>query len=64
MPTLEVLVDRLTLRLEVREKACVLLRAVHSKTRPGTSYDIGEAKLVYPSSMRTPHQGTRTNFTI
>jgi hypothetical protein len=49
MPKLEkVLVDRLTLRLEVREEACVLLRAVHSKTRPGTGYDIGEAKACLP----------------
>jgi hypothetical protein len=45
----EDLIDRLTTRPEVREKARVLLRAVHSKTGPGTGYDIGEAKSGLPA---------------
>ena len=50
MPKLEeVLIDRLTLRPEVREKARSLLHAVHSKTGPGTGYDIGEAKTGLPA---------------
>lgn len=50
MPKLEeALIDRLTLRPEVREKARVLLRTVHSKTGPGTGYDIGEAKTGLPA---------------
>jgi hypothetical protein len=50
MPKLEeILIDRLTLRPEVREKARVLLRTVHSKTGPGTGYDIGEAKTGLPA---------------
>jgi hypothetical protein len=50
MPKLEeTLIDRLTLRPEVREKARILLRTVHSKTGPGTGYDIGEAKTGLPA---------------
>lgn len=50
MPKLEeALIDRLTLRPEVREKARALLRLVHSKTGPGTGYDIGEAKTGLPA---------------
>jgi len=50
MPKLEeVLIDRLTLRPEVREKARALLRTVHSKTGPGTGYEIGEAKTGLPA---------------
>jgi hypothetical protein len=45
----EDLIDRLTTRPEVREKARALLRAVHSKTGPGTGYDIGEAKSGLPA---------------
>jgi len=45
----EALIDRLTLRPEVREKARVLLRLVHSTTGPGTGYDIGEAKTGLPA---------------
>ena len=42
MPKLEeVLIDRLTLRTEVH--------AVHSKTSPGTGYDIGKAKTGLPA---------------
>ncbi|KAI0290911.1 hypothetical protein BC826DRAFT_1024960 [Russula brevipes] len=50
MPKLEeALIDRLTLRPEVREKAHALLRTAHSKTGPGTGYDIGEAKTGLPA---------------
>src|SRR5712671_3878423 len=45
----EALIDKLTLRPEVREKARALLRTVHSKTGPGTGYDIGEAKTGLPA---------------
>ena len=43
------LIDKLTLRPEVREKAHALLRLVHSKTGPGTGYDVGEAKAGLPA---------------
>lgn len=50
MPKLEeALIDRLTLRTEVREKARAVLRLVYSKTGPGTGYDIGEAKTGLPA---------------
>ncbi|KAI9443437.1 hypothetical protein H4582DRAFT_1924658 [Lactarius indigo] len=50
MPKLEEsLIDNLTPRPEVREKARALLRTVHSKTGPGTGYDIGEAKIGLPA---------------
>jgi transcription initiation factor TFIIIB Brf1 subunit/transcription initiation factor TFIIB len=50
MPKLEEdLIDRLTLRPEVREKARALLRTVRSKTGPGTGYDIGDAKSGLPA---------------
>ncbi|KAH9002826.1 hypothetical protein EDB86DRAFT_3073958 [Lactarius hatsudake] len=50
MPKLEEsLIDNLTPRSEVREKARALLRTVHSKTGPGTGYDIGEAKIGLPA---------------
>jgi hypothetical protein len=50
MPKLEeILIDRLTFRPEVREKARVLLRSVHSKSGPGTGYDIGDAKSGLPA---------------
>jgi hypothetical protein len=50
MPKLEeILIDRLTLRPEVREKARVLLRTIHSKSGPGTGYDIGDAKTGLPA---------------
>ena len=50
MPKLEdALIDKLTLRPEVREKARTVLRLVHSKTGPGTGYDIGEAKTGLPA---------------
>ena len=45
----EDLIDRLTTRPEVREKARVLLRTVHSITGPGTGYDIGDAKSGLPA---------------
>ncbi|KAI9465001.1 hypothetical protein BJY52DRAFT_1393074 [Lactarius psammicola] len=50
MPKLEdSLIENLTQRPEVREKARALLRTVHSKTGPGTGYDIGEAKIGLPA---------------
>ena len=50
MPKLEEsLIDKLTPRPEVREKARALLRTVHSKTGPGTGHDIGEAKIGLPA---------------
>jgi len=50
MPKLEEsLIDKLTPRPQVREKALALLRTVHSKTGPGTGYDIGEAKIGLPA---------------
>ncbi len=50
MPKLEdSLIDRLTPRPEVREKARALLRSLHSKTGPGTGYDIGDAKSGLPA---------------
>lgn len=45
----EDLIDRLTTRPEVREKARAVLRSVHSKTGPGTGYDIGDAKSGLPA---------------
>ena len=45
----EDLIDRLTTRPEVRQKARAVLRAVHSKTGPGTGYDIGDAKSGLPA---------------
>ncbi|KAH9969875.1 hypothetical protein BC827DRAFT_43056 [Russula dissimulans] len=45
----EALIDKLTLRPEVREKARALLRTVRSKTGFGTGYDIGEAKTGLPA---------------
>ena len=45
----EDLIDRLTTRPEVREKARALLRAVHTKTGPGTGYDVGDAKSGLPA---------------
>ncbi len=45
----EDLIDRLTTRPEVRKKARVLLRTVHSKTGPGTGYDISDAKSGLPA---------------
>jgi hypothetical protein len=45
----EDLIDRLTTRPEVREKARALLRAAHSSTGPGTGYDIGDAKSGLPA---------------
>jgi hypothetical protein len=45
----EDLIDRLTTRLEVRKKARMLLRSVHSRTGPGTGYDIGDAKSGLPA---------------
>jgi hypothetical protein len=45
----EDLIDRLTPRPEVREKARALLRTVRSKTGPGTGYDIGDAKSGLPA---------------
>lgn len=50
MPKLEeALIDKLTTRPEVRKKARALLRAVHSRTGPGTGYDIGEGKTGIPA---------------
>jgi hypothetical protein len=50
MPKLEdSLIDKLTPRPEVREKARALLRTLHSKTGPGTGHDIGEAKIGLPA---------------
>ncbi|KAH9065202.1 hypothetical protein EDB87DRAFT_1574400 [Lactarius vividus] len=50
MPKLEEsLIDNLTPRPEVRERTRALLRTVHSKTGPGTGYDIGEAKIGLPA---------------
>lgn len=50
MPKLEEsLIDKLTPRPEVREKARALLHTVHSKTGPGTGHDIGEAKIGLPA---------------
>ncbi|KAI0251002.1 hypothetical protein BJV78DRAFT_1282898 [Lactifluus subvellereus] len=50
MPKLEeALIDKLTIRPEVRKKARALLRAVHSRTGPGTGYDIGEGKTGVPA---------------
>jgi transcription initiation factor TFIIIB Brf1 subunit/transcription initiation factor TFIIB len=45
----EDLINRLTLRPEVKEKTRALLRLAHSKTGPGTGYDIGEAKVGLPA---------------
>jgi len=45
----EDLINRLTTRPEVREKARALLHSVHSKTGPGTGYDIGDAKSGLPA---------------
>jgi len=45
----EDLINRLTTRPEVREKAHALLHNVHSKTGPGTGYDIGDAKSGLPA---------------
>jgi transcription initiation factor TFIIIB Brf1 subunit/transcription initiation factor TFIIB len=50
MPKLEEeLIDKLTLRPEVREKARVLLRTIHSNSGPGTGHDIGDAKTGLPA---------------
>ena len=45
----EDLINRLTTRPEVREKARAVLRAVHSTTGPGTGYDIRDAKSGLPA---------------
>lgn len=64
----EDLIDRLTLRPEVREKARALLRAAHSKTGPGTGYDIGDAKsglpaiCTYIASKRYTYKSLSTRF--
>ncbi|KAI0301123.1 hypothetical protein B0F90DRAFT_1817148 [Multifurca ochricompacta] len=50
MPKLEeALIERLTLRPDVRDKARALLRTVHSTTGPGTGYDISTAKTGLPA---------------
>jgi hypothetical protein len=45
----DALIDKLTSHPDVRDKARALLRAVHSRTGPGTGYDIGEGKTGIPA---------------